>query len=140
MLFYEQQYLLDVHITPLMSWQLHFWVFVNLALLNFLSFSYTKNWFIFVWQTENSFSIPRKRKCRCPSSFARKSQFTSLVSSNGVKRHIFTKHAPLLHVKLYTVTMWNAILRNDTKQSINMNLQYFCLDTIISLPNIIPPI
>ena len=29
---------------------------------------------------------------------------------------------------------------NDTKQSINMNLQSFCLDTIISLPNIIPPI
>ena len=34
-------------------------------------------------------SIPRKRKMlgACPSSFARKSHFTSLVSSDGEKRH-----------------------------------------------------
>ena len=52
--------------------------------------SYTKNWFIVVWQKENNFPISRRRKmvhCRFPNSFTKKWQFTSLVSCHGEKRH-----------------------------------------------------
>ena len=38
MLFYEQQYLLDIHIIPMISWQLHLWLFFKSAFLTFLPF------------------------------------------------------------------------------------------------------
>ena len=86
-----QQYLLDSQIIPIHIMTII--AFVSICYIGIsenFSFSFTKNWFIIVWQKENNFPISRRRKmvhCRSPSSFVRKWQFTSLLSSDGEKRH-----------------------------------------------------
>ena len=56
MFFYEQQYLLDIHIIPMISWQ--FVRICTLAFLKFLSFSTPR---IGLQLFDTNFPVPRKR-------------------------------------------------------------------------------
>ena len=58
------------------------------------------------------------------------------------KGTLFSEACTIVTCEIIRSEVCNAVLRNDPKKSINMlsNLQSFCLDTIISLQNIIPTI
>ena len=84
--------------------------------------SYTKNWFIVVWQKENNFPISRRRKmvhCRFPNSFTKK--MTIYFSGELPWRKKATFLWSMHHSYKWNYTYWKcALLRNDPKKSINM--------------------
>ena len=128
MLFYEQQYLLDIYI---------YHIFVKLVFLK-CSFPCTKNWFIIVWQKENNFPIPRKRNNCTQEVFKLICKKMTIYFSGELR---LRKKAPFLrsmhHSHMWSYTQWGCLCNTNEWQ---LNLQSLCRDTIISLQNIILPI
>ena len=62
MLFYEQQHPLDIHIIPIHIMTVTFVSICQIGISQISSFSYTKNWFIVVWQKENNFQFQVREK------------------------------------------------------------------------------
>ena len=122
MLFYEQQYLLDIYIYIYI-----YHIFVKLVFLK-CSFPCTKNWFIIVWQKENNFPIPRKRNNGTQEVFKLICKKMTIYFSGELR---LRKKAPFLrsmhHSHIWSYTQWGCLCNTNEWQ---LNLQSLCRDTI----------
>ena len=76
------------------------------------SFSFTKNWFIIVWQKENNFPISRRRKmvhCRSLSSFVRKRTIYFSAELWWRKKAPFLWH--IHHSYMWNYTHWKCAMQ-----------------------------